>query len=252
MFLEMNNIKTKTYEEILKYYYKTKNIDKFLEVCRKILESNNSSPLMRGELAEVVLIALLEEFIEKHNLKSKGWFVSKGMILKDLENPKSAYTTELDITLFTPKQIILFECKSYKGKKQLRDKCSLYKRKNKGGYDLAIDVYSQHTKHLQALNKYLYKFQLESNAKKKPYKIVLFDFSDGELEDVREDKYKRIFQYVNEKTIYSIFNDYNTRPVLWSIEHVRKVVEVIDKSSEKLTSVHLDYVSSLNHSRNKN
>lgn len=243
--------KFKTNAVLMDYYNKVGDVRRTIEVSRAMLKSKNSSADIRGELCETVLVIMLEDFIKKNHLDRAGWFLSKGLILKDLDNPTSDYLTELDITLFTPKKIYMFECKSYKGLKMADKELTLY-TKSKNGWSKKFDVYDQHTKHFLALYKYLEPFREKVNTKYKPYKIIAFDFSDGEILDKREDKYKELFPIKNENNLYSIFNTYNNEPVQWDISYVRKVVEKLEENKEVLTREHLEYVTSLHPSRNSN
>lgn len=243
-------LKDSTYRTLVKYYKQTKDINRLVTVAQKMLESKNSDPIIRGEICESVLVSMLEDYIEKNNLADKGWFIDKGLILKDMHNVDSEYLTELDVTLFTPKQIYLFECKSYKGTKVAREKCSLYIRTRANGKDKEkrmIDVYSQHIKHYKALLKCLAPFMINVNSKSKPFRLVCFDFSEGELIDERTDRDKRIFPILNETNLYSLFNGYNKKAVQWDITSVRKLVNRLDDCKESLTRKHLSYVTSLHH-----
>lgn len=241
-------IKHNTYDVVYDYYKKSGNLNNTLKVARKMVESPNSTPVIRGELCECVLTIMMEDFIKKNNLDKKGWFFEKGLILKDLDNPKGEYLTELDFTLFTPKQIYLFECKSYKGDKKFTDECVISVKTNKDTWRKKFDVYAQHIKHYKALFKYLKNFIININSKMKPFKIVCFVFADGEIIDEREDKFKRLFPVLTEKTLYDLFKDYNNRPVYWDIKYVKRAVKIINESKDSLHSEHLDYVTNLDHS----
>ena len=243
--------KIRTNSVLMNYYNNNSdNLKKVIEVCKAMLKSKNSSADIRGELCETLLVIMLEDFIKKNNLDRAGWFLSKGLILKDLDNPTSEYLTELDITLFTPKKIYLFECKSYKGEKMVDKELTLYTKSSKG-WNKKFDVYDQHTKHFLALYKYLEGFRERVNSKYKPYKIVAFDFSDGDIIDKRAEKYKELFPIKNETNLYDIFKTYNDEPIQWDISYVRKVVEKLEETKGSLTAKHLDYVTSL-HPGHKN
>lgn len=237
------SIKDRTSDAIFSYYKKTKSLDKTLKTGRAMLKSSSSLPIIRGELCEAILIIMLSDYIREHKLKDKGWFISKGMILRDMDNLDSKYCTELDVTLFTPERIYLFECKSYKGPKKLEGECTLFTA-NDSLWTKRLDVYDQHIKHFKALNKYLDKFRLNRDSKKGPYKIVYFNFSEGSIIDNRDEKYKKRFPVMDETNLYNLFNK-DSLPVHWDIDYVRKAVKLIDGSKKELTSVHLDYVKSL-------
>ena len=232
-------------EMAIRKYAKGKSINRVKDVSLEILKSNHSDPIIRGELCECLLVLMLEDFIKKNNLND--WIISKGLILKDLSNPNSPYYTELDVTLFTPKRVYLFECKSYRGKKKLDDKCTLYV-KSQDKWFKRVDVFSQHIKHYKALYRYIKAFRLKSDDEVKPVKIAMFDFSIEDVKDVREEKYKRLMPVLNERTLLNLFEDYNSLPNQWDIKYVRKVVEKLESYKEGLTTRHLKYVTNLHSS----
>ena len=240
----MTSVKDRTAEVLMNYWKENKDLPKFIKVARNILKSSNSNPMIRGELCEVILEVLLREFIKKNNLKKEGWFLVRGLILNDPDNPNSEYLTELDLTLFTPKLIYAFECKSYKGQKMLKDKCTIY-LKHGNNYVKKFDVYDQHKKHFVCLHKHLYTNLITVGKDTKPYKLAMFNFSDGDLIDCREDKYKKIFPSLNESTITSLFKNYRDKENFWDINGVRReVVKLLDNKKEN-TANHLNYVRNL-------
>lgn len=239
----MNELKDKTTRVLLDYYNKNNNLGQVKLVTKAMIESTNSNPIIRGEICESLLEIMIIDFIKRNHLED-SWILSKGIILKDLDNPDSEYLTELDLTLFTPKKIYLFECKSYKGNKILRDPCKLFVEYGKKE-SFKMDVYDQHAKHYKALYKYLNKFKLDVETNVKPFKIVFFDFSDGIIRDERSDKFKSVFPVKDENTIYSLFKTYLKEPDQWDMKYVRKVVSLLDENKKKLTSSHLDYVRGL-------
>ena len=76
---------------------------------------------VRGEVAEIILEVKILDFIRKNKLP---WFLIKSLAIPRTDN-KAKKTTELDLTLFTPTHIILFEIKSRKGKYKLLEECNL-------------------------------------------------------------------------------------------------------------------------------
>lgn len=235
---------------MIKYYNKNKDIDRFILVCREILKNKSSTPEMRGEVCEVVLYIMLNNYIEENNLKD--WRIVKGLILKDVtKEVDHNYFTEVDLTLFTPKCIYSFECKCYKGEKYLSDKGTLYVKRGKK-FTKSLDVFDQHLKHFKVLldNVKVGLDKSVSDNKFKSFKLLYFDFSIERTEDRREDKFKSMFPIINESNLIPLFNDYNSRPKYWNMSIVNKVVDIIERNSESNTKKHLDYVTSLNHNRN--
>lgn len=245
------DVKDKTYNSLVNYYKKERNIKKFLAVCNEMICSPNSTPEMRGEICESVLYVMLIDFIKRN--KIKDWRISKGLILKNIDdNKNSKYFTELDLTLFTPKCIFSFECKSYKGEKFLKDKGTLYVKRN-GRFRKGMDIFDQHIKHFDVLKDNL-NFALNpvNHSKFKSYRLLCFEMSDSPLMDNREDKYKGMFPVCNVNNLYSIFKNYNERPDYWNMERVNKVVDIIEMAKEKNSKRHLQYVTNLRGNRGSN
>lgn len=241
----MSNLKNKT-EEVIRKYSKGKDINVVKNVCYEILKSDNSSGVIRGELCECLLVLLLENYIKKNNLKD--WVIAKGLILKDLDNTGSNFLTELDVTLFTPKMIYLFECKSYKGEKKLTKECTLYSKNNKS-WVKRVDVFDQHKRHFICLYKYVKKFRVNKDPKAKCFKIIMFDFSIGGIKDLREDKFKSLMPLLNENNLYSLFDNYEELEDNWDMKYIAKVIESLEKASSKRVDTHLEYVKSLHHDK---
>lgn len=239
----MEDVKNKTSEALYDYYKKEQNLSKLISVSRSMLSSSSSTPQIRGEICETVLSIMLEEYINRYNLNDK-WIVSKGLILKDRLNPTSSYSTELDLILFTAETIYCFECKSYRGKKILRDKGKLYVEYN-GKEKLQIDIYEQHKKHFYALIKYLKDYQISGVEGGKPVKIIIFNFSEGELLDKRDERFKRLFPVVDESQVYKIFKYHFDAPRFWDIERMKGKIHELEEKSKGLYDEHICYVSSI-------
>lgn len=231
------------------YYNKINDLDRFILVCREMLEKKASTPEMRGEICEVVLYVMLNDYIKKNNLKD--WRISKGLILKDVNREKDHnYYTEVDLTLFTPKCIYSFECKCYKGEKYLADRGTLFVKRGKS-YKKALDVFDQHYKHFKVLydNVKVGMDKSVDDKKYKSFKLLYFDFSTERTQDKRDAKYKSLFPIINENNLFSLFKTYDDRPNYWNMPIVNKVVNIIEKNKESNTKNHLEYVSNLNHNR---
>ena len=242
------DVKGRTFNSLVNYYNKEKNLKKFIAVCQSMVKSKDSTPEMRGEICESVLYVMLTDFIVKHNLKD--WRISKGLILKNVSDGSNPnYLTELDLTLFTPKCVFSFECKSYKGEKFLCDKGTLY-LKNGVGRKKRMDIFAQHIKHFYVLEDNI-RIALKEvlPSKYKSYRLLCFEFSDTPLIDERDDKYKGLFPVCTVNNLYNIFKSYNERPDYWDMERINKVVDIIEKAGKKNKKSHLDYVTSINRNR---
>lgn len=235
------NVKDATRVNMIKMWNKTKDLPKFIKIVRATLNKPNSSPEIRGEMCEVVLELILKKYIHDHN---KPWFVSKGLILKDLDRLNSNYSTELDLTLFTESLVVAFECKSYKGDKKLKRECSIYTKNNNGGYNFKYDVYSQHIKHFNVLHKNI-KQCLETHKNVKPYKICLFQFASGTLIDERDVKYKRLMPCTDEVNINRFLDSLSNREKYWNLVELKNLIHILESDKETKTIEHLNYVKSI-------
>ena len=81
------DVKNKTFNSLVNYYNKDKNIKKFLALTKAMVTSPKSTPLMRGEICESVLYVILTDFIERNNLKNP---VYVGDTEGDAESAKAA------------------------------------------------------------------------------------------------------------------------------------------------------------------
>lgn len=244
------DIKNKTSEVLYNYFNKEKSLSKLIVTARGMLSSSSSTPQIRGEICETVLSIMLEEYIKRYNLSDK-WHLSKGLILKDRLNPNSDYSTELDLTLFTAETIYCFECKSYRGEKILKDKGKLYIR-YKGKDNFQIDIYEQHKKHFYALIKYLKDYQIKGVENGKPVKIVIFNFSEGDLIDERDMRYRKLFPVVDESQVYKLFKYHFDAPKFWDMNRLRGKIIELEEKSKGLYDDHICYVSSLHNNDNPN
>lgn len=239
--------KKKTREVILDYA-KTHSCVDVINVAKAMLESKSFKwdktflSHTHGEVCESVLEVIIQDYIKKNPEKTKDWFYKKGLIIKDIKNPRSGYFTELDLTLFTPEMIYAFECKSYGGDKRITDKCMI--RKKAGG---TFDVFAQHYQHVKILSEQLDAFRIGKYKDLPAYQLVLFNFSTGKTEDIRDAKNKVMIPCLNEKNILNIFRLSSGKPKIWNMHHLEKAVSIITKKDN--TEKHLKYVKELNKNR---
>jgi len=183
---------------------------------------------VNGEVCEVVLECLIVDYTLRNKEKCKDWLLYKGLILKERGHLSDSFSTELDLTLVTPQCIYLFECKSYKGNNTLTGK-GVYKN---------TDVYKQNMLHLKTLDTLAKPFVVKGNLP--VYKIALFVFSDGKVEDKRT---------VDARTLMPLLSLNNWESVLckddrvvWDMRNLAKLFDKLEKQSEKLYYEHLNYV----------
>lgn len=239
--------KDATNEKLLALY-KLHGAQSAISVAKAMLESKTHKTDMHfhshlhGEICETVLEILVLDFFKRYNLPKQGWFYKKGLILKDVNNPGSGYFTELDLTVFTPQKIFAFECKSYGGDKKITDKCMI--RKKRGG---TCDVYDQHEKHFKVLSDQVQPFRIVSTDTRgfAPYQLALFDYALGITQDTRSVENKIIMPCLDDTNVTNIFKTVENKPVLWDINRLKKVLDIIDRKSDENRERHLKYVMGL-------
>lgn len=188
--------------------------------------------LMNGEMCETVLEILLADF---GNRTGKNWCWGRGIILKDPDNPKSKFSTELDHTLFTPECIYIFECKSYSGNNRLYSPGILRRENGK-----EFNVFQQNRLHLEILHKNLGRFTLPGKSPR--YKICLFDFSRGTTIDMRPLTERTSMPLVNKQNLLSIIE---TGEAVWDMNGLKAARNHLVTVKHKLQESHLEYVISL-------
>lgn len=172
-------------EQVLEQVYLSKGLQKTVEIALGLLKETEQKVAVqqecgkiKGELAELVLFYTLIELQKSLKVPSS---IVKGLYVQD---PTTKQVTELDLVFITAKQIYIFECKSYTGrKKTLTDECTL----RVGGSERA-DVYKQNAMHTIIFNKMYGGYTVQGS---KPYTMILFDYSTTPFVDKREEKYRR-------------------------------------------------------------
>ena len=230
--------------KVLLNLYKKAGLQVMVSIARDLLASDVRGKVreeciaefkteMNGEVAEVVLEAEVQEYCKEHKEATKDWFWCKSLILDD-PGGNTDFLTELDFTLFTPECIYVFECKSYAGDKKLVGSGELLR-----GVGNSCNVYKQNLLHVRTLNKHLKQF-----SKNPIYRMVMFNFSRGELEDERSDAAKFAMTCVDETTWESVI--VNGAPV-WNLKALRPIIQQLKVKGDKHREKHLKYVKSIEH-----
>lgn len=234
--------------EKLMAYYTANGKENAILLADKMLEAttHKKDKIFRahvhGEICETVLEICILDFMSRHKEETGDWFYSKGMILKDKDNPNSPYLTEIDMTLFTPYKILTVECKSYGGDKVFTKKCTV----NRVGVK-STDVYEQHEKHYKTLLKTFEPFRKNGNGSFNVASIQIgyFNFSIGKVEDKRTDKWQNTMPILNVQKIEALLKTYLNKPIYWKMDYVKRAVSIVDANKKKNTTAHLKYVTDL-------
>lgn len=241
------SFKDSTNETLLEYY-KEHGLEATIKVAEAMLKSssfkNNITfhTHVHGEICESVLECIILDYMKKNPERTKTWFYSKGLIVKDVNNPDSGYFTEIDLTLFTPQKIYAFECKSYGGDKKITGKCKIVKKK--GG---SFDVYDQHEKHARVLSEQLNPFRKRETAGIPGYQLALFNFSLGETQDVRTPQNKILMPCVDSSNVTNLLEINKNGEVIWNMAYLQRAIKIIERNKDENTKKHLKYVKSLKH-----
>jgi hypothetical protein len=193
---------------------------------------------IKGELSEI--------YLECHLM----WWMqhtSNMLMLKSLciKSKTSNATAEIDILAATPSKIYLFECKSFKGPKTLTKECFL-----QGGAS-SKDVYEQSKYHLELLEQHLAECRFTLKPKTAPYKLILFELSSDEIDDQREDKWKKWLPLLTPNNFDSWFaKEFSSiYPVLWSYDRLRTQLAVLNSTSEAMFKFHMKKINSRKESK---
>lgn len=222
--VDLENLKTNVRNKMLEAY-KQKGLDFALKLARVVRDRNLATMLpssdaannVRGELCEAVAEICIVDYMNK--LGRKDYRLFKGLVLDDYYNTSSDFTTETDLTLVTPECVYIIECKSYYGKKVLTKECTLTTTHS-------IDVFSQNVLHLQSMRKLIDNF----SDGKPAYKLVLFSFAKGEIEDKRDEANKKRMQVVTEDTFTKMFTSGTKH---WDFKRVCTLLERVESHSTK-------------------
>lgn len=207
-------------------------------------ESNFASDL-HGEIAETVLECSIYDCLHSLGWSPGDYRVEKSLILKDVESKNENYFTELDLVLFTPYRVVAFESKSYQGNKTLSGKGLL---KSKSG---KVDVFKQHTQHMNVLIGNFDSFRLKIDTGLPPYSMFIFDFSLGELKDDRSSSYKAMLPVVHYYDMDVIIRGMCKNKKIWNMKLLNRALDIITKNEDEQRRKHLEYVKGLKRDGNR-
>lgn len=184
---------------------------------------------IRGECCEILLMLGIMEYARLRNLQ---WFVSKGLAIKRKDRKKG--TTELDVTLFTPSKVVLFESKYRKDKFELVDKCKIVP-----SYGHVFDVYKQNLMHLDNLRYYLSDALIDIKLGK-PFSLAMYIDDSSRATDKREPQFKSLMPLVDLKNLESYLSTVEDKKVtVWDIQKLYNIVKELRASSDEVFREHM-------------
>lgn len=200
----------------------------------RLLKNKDAGAELRGELSEIYLQLCVREFVKNN----PNTFYIKGLTLN--KKVGRAGFTELDLTLFTPKCVYLFESKSYSIKTFIEDKCLLVAERR-----MSYNVYGQSEMHLKNLKYYINNARVHNREDLHPYKIVLFSLTDYEVIDKRDDKWKETIPFLDKNNIDKYMldkcnvKDIKKSDVLWDINKLYYIVSRLKSLSDNNFNKHI-------------
>ena len=246
----MDNMKLITFKDNLTKalinVYQSHGYNTFCATCDNLIKNSTAKAKkelgdaklgiqIRGEVCEAFLKISIVEFCKIN--KTKNWFMHKGLCLERKDGKKNK-TTELDITLFTPNKVVLFESKFRMNKVEIYDQCKIVP-----DYGTATNVWSQNIMHLDNLKWYLAD-SLKSLELGKPFKCVLFMYSNKDVKDLRSKKYRNLMPVVTKENLFSYLKTLTNSSVeLWDIKSLRARIQLLDNDTDRLFKQHMKEVA---------
>lgn len=204
-----------------------------LQQCESWKHNQRERGTIKGELSEIAL--------EYHLL----WWLSHVDLLTCIKSlcvksKTSNATAEVDILLANPFKVYLFECKSFKGKKTLTKECFLQ------GESSSKDVYEQSRYHLKVLEEHLgcCRPPQRREIKAPPYQLVLFELSSDDIEDKREEKWKKAIPALSLATLDTwLMQEFSKAAyVQWNYEQLIAKLKQLDATSENMFKFHMQKI----------
>lgn len=263
----MNLMSSKEKEKDLRKYKENANrvllesydkhgYDYMLELAKYLVEQQNEAAkkydgegqgTVLGELCETVLECKIKDYIKKNNLTD--WFYVKGFYMRDIETQNTDFLTEIDLVLFTPEKIIIWECKSYKGDKIIVGQGDL-KRIGRPG----MNVFEQQKLHgdvfLKTFNVFRDKGKDEV-PRRDCFQLAVFSFAEGTLTDKRKPEHKLVMPFLEEPDLDGFLDKGRKGKKTWNMVNVRRAADFIVSKGKtnNYGDKHLDFVKSARHKR---
>ena len=189
--------------------------------------------IIRGELSELYAEVCMREYVKNN----KNCFYVKSLCIPRVDGKgKFSGYTELDMTLFTPRFVMVCECKSYSGQKTLTNEgCMNVKGRS------SYNVFSQNRMHLENLNAYIQRHRLSTLEEGgKPYILCMFSYSKDAIEDLRTDEWKQKFRLLTEFNMVSYLDSISKEKVIWDINGLHQTVSKLHRNSAGNKKRHIE------------
>lgn len=226
--------------------YERDGISPFKNYCVELIKElekkrGQEYNVLRGELAEVLLEALLRNLCDILDDFGIHYELIKNLaMLKRGKNGK-LYSSEIDVCLCTEYRCYLFEVKSYKGKKTLTNECLLHGYKD-------MDIFEQSRMHLDFFTENFddcrLKFIEGRKNIPKPYRMIFFEFSSDGVRDLRDRVWKDRVKLVTYDNFYKFFiEELSNKVVQWDLDKLRVTLKKLNDNREMIMSYHLARLS---------
>lgn len=193
--------------------------------------------VLRGELAEVLLEALLRNLCDIFDEFGIKYELIKNLAMLKRGTNGKLYSSEIDVCLCTEYKCYLFEVKSYKGVKTLTNECLLHGFKD-------MNIYEQSRMHLDFFRENFddsrYKFVEGRKNIPKPYKMIFFEFSSNGVKDLRNREWKDRVKLVTYLNFHDFFmKELNDKVVQWDLDKLGVTLKKLNDNREMIMSYHL-------------
>jgi hypothetical protein len=213
---KFDNVRQRT-EYIFRWLYDTHGYQTFIDTAIKLktIEGMNSDDFgqAKGLIAEIVLVCSIEEWQKQTG--TKDWNYTREFYLP---HRNGTGTTEIDVILYSPYSIIVFEVKSYSGTKTLTEECTIKTSR-------VHDLFGQNGLHIESLMKQIEPLCL---SKIGAVKSAYFNFSLGEVNDQRTVKNKQLIPVIDENNIFTFLEAMRKActKMTWDKKITAKIVEL--------------------------
>jgi len=179
-------------EYIFRWLYDTHGYKTFIDTAVKLKTIDDMSSedfyTAKGLIAEIVLVCSIEEW--QKQTRTTEWNYTRELYIPH-RNGKGI--TEIDVILYSPYTIVVFEVKSYSGQKTLTETCTISTKR-------VHDLFAQNGLHIESLLKQIESINL---SKVGAIKSAYFNFSSGDVIDNRTTRNKQLIPVIDETNIFT-------------------------------------------------